>query len=224
MKRTPIFAALAISIFALGCGAPDASAGAPLQAASAIDESRPPAPDGVLGTIRATIEGEPVELYVVTGEIRGEPYAGAAWSGTDYARVFLGISGLDTPTPDLDSFEPGAGGSPASWGSYEGPVLSLLVELAGEPQPLAMNLPTDGNTSAVFYLSKPTQEDLTAMYVMASGTLEVAEVSLTGELMTVIGTFSGTVRSMGSGETIEITEGSFAVADIPRRDEFGPGG
>lgn len=105
---------------------------------------------------------------MVTGQIRGEPYAAAAWSGTDHAGIFLGISGLDTPTPNLDTFEQGA--------------------------------------------------------LVTDGALELTEVALSGELMTVSGTFSGTVRSMGSGETIEITDGSFAVADIPRQYGFGPGG
>ncbi len=224
MPRSTTFVALGISLLAFGCTVADASADAEPGAADAVSATPDPVPDGLLGTIEATIDGESAEFYVVAGEIRGDPYAAAVWYETGDGRIMLALGGLDTPTPNLDTFQQGQAGTPVSFGDYEGPVLSLVLDLAAEPEPVTLELPAGDNASSLIYMPRATVDDLTAMYMAASGSLELTEVTLSEGILTAAGSFSGTVRSMGSGEEVEITAGAFAVSDVPHLSQVTAGG
>lgn len=205
------------------CSAPDASAaGDTARSAADSDRGERPVAADVLGTIEATIDGEPMEFYIVAGDIRGQPYASAAWFEPDEERILFAVGGLDSADPPLDTFEQGAQGQPVSFGDYEGPVFSLMIELAPEPAPYSLALPNDDSQSALAYMPRPSFDDMDVMYIVASGDLEVTEVRLAGGRMSAEGTFSGTVRSLGTGEELQVVDGRFSVEDAPHLDEVTP--
>lgn len=218
--------ALSLPLSLPACSAPDASAGAEgepaARPAERVDVREDSAPDDVLGTLDATIDGQRTEFYIVAGDIRGEPYASAAWHEPDEERILLMVGGLDTPSPPLDTFEHGANGQPVSFGEYDGPVLSLLIQLTPEPQPFASSLPDDSSMSGLVYMSRASLDDTSVMYLIYSGSLDVSNVSLSNQRMSAEGTFSGRFRSMGTGEEIEITDGRFMVEGAPHLDEVTP--
>jgi hypothetical protein len=175
----------------------------------------------VLGTIQATVDGARMEFYIVAGETGGEPYASAAWHEPREGRVVAAIGGLDTPTPPLETFMRGAAGT-MSFGSYHGPVLSLALDLSGDPRPFTVELPSDDNASTVIFMPEATVDDLDLMFLLEVGVVSVSEVSLVSGHLRAVGTFSGTVRSMGSGETVEIADGRFSFEGAPNMSEITP--
>ncbi len=175
----------------------------------------------VLGTIEATVDGARMEFYILAGEIRGEPYASATWHEPREGRVLAAVSGLDTPTPPLETFERGAAGA-MSLGDYHGPALSLALDMSGEPRPFTVHLPSDDNSSTVVFMPEATMDDLDLMFLLETGVLTVSEVSISSGHLRASGTFSGTVRSMGSGRTIEIADGRFAFEGAPHLSEITP--
>ena len=216
---------LACALPLLACGAPDASA-------SADGASEPPVETAarndagdlqeVLGTIEATIAGEPTEFFVISGDMRGQPYASATWFEPEEGKIMLAVGGLDTPTPPLDTFESGPSGTPVSFGDYDGPALSLVIEVDADPEPFSMDLPADENMSSAVYMSVASVGDMNTAFMLASGSLNVTQIQRSGRRMSVEGTFSGTVRSMGDGTEIEIRDGRFSASNIPHLDEVRP--
>lgn len=174
----------------------------------------------VLGTIEATVDGARMEFYIVAGEVRGEPYASAAWHEPREGRVVAAIGGLDTPTPPLETFARGAAAT--SFGDYHGPVLSLALDMSADPRPFTVELPSDDNASTVIFMPEATVDDLELMFLLESGVVSVSEVALASGHLRAVGTFSGTVRSMGSGETVEIADGRFSFEGAPNMSEITP--
>jgi len=175
----------------------------------------------VLGTIQATVDGAGMEFYIVAGEIRGKPYSSAAWHEPRDGRLLAAVGGLDTTTPPLETFARGGAG-PTSLGDYHGPVLSLALDMSADPSPFTVALPSDDNASMVVFMPEATVDDLDLMFLLEKGVVSVSAVALSSGQLRAVGTFSGTVRSLGSGETIEISDGRFSFEGAPNLSEIMP--
>ncbi len=179
-------------------------------------------PRGVLGTLEATVGGETRTWYVVSGDVQGTPYASAAWFETESGVLRISLGGFATQTPPLDTFERGPMGDPVSFGSYEGPVLSLLLSAAGEIGPFRAELPGDDNPTSFAYMSAARFGDLDVLYTSRSGTVDVTLLELADGRLRAEGTFSGTLESAGTGPSLEITDGHFSVRGVPSLTEISP--
>lgn len=223
MSRFPIFATL-LPLSLLGSGSPQPPTSGdrgPGRSVTSVDRTATLGHDDVLGTIEATIDGEEVTFYIVSGSLRGEPYASAAWyiPREENGEVLAAIGGFDTPNPPFDTFEQGADGSPASFGDYDGPVLSLVLYLGNEPAPFKRELPSQDDGTGLVYMSRAEFGDMSVMYMAASGVVDVTEVELKGRRLRAVGTFSGTFRNMADGSSVEVENGRFEVRDVPPLDE-----
>jgi len=207
------------------CGGADASAASealPLMdpAAAAPEPSAEP---GVLGTLEARFDGRPVKFYIVAGEIRGQPYASAAWHEPAEGRLLVTVGGFDTPDPPLDTFQQGGeGGPPPSLGDYDGPLLNLVLDLPADPEPFSVSFPNDASSTTVLYLPKASVDGSEPMYFLTSGRMDVAEVARAGGRVRARGTFSGTLQGPGADGAIEVTEGRFTMEGVPSVKEITP--
>jgi hypothetical protein len=189
----------------------------------AADAPRAPAEPGVLGTLEARFDGRPVKFYIVAGEIRGQPYASAAWHEPGEGRLLVTVGGFDTPDPPLDTFQQGGeGGPPVSLGEYDGPLLSLVLDLPADPEPFSLSFPNEASSSTVLYMPKASVDGSGPMYFLTSGTMDVAEVEQAGGRVRARGTFSGTLQGRGADSAIEVREGRFTVEDVPSVKEITP--
>lgn len=200
------------------CGAPDASPESAAQGllASALGEE-------VLGTIEATVDGRAMTWYVVSGRVRGAPYASAVWYRPDDDGVLIGIGGFDTQTPPFDTFETGQGGGAVSYGDYSGPVFSLMLATGADPAPYRREFPSDDMTTYV-YLSEARMADMTVMFMPESGVIDVTALEISNGRVRAEGTFSGRLGNPGGeGSFVEVTNGRFSVRGVPHLDEISGG-
>jgi hypothetical protein len=96
------------------------------------------------------------------------------------------------------------------------------LDLASEPRPFSVELPSDDNSSSIVFMPRATADDLDLMFLVETGMVTVTDVELSSGRLKVAGTFSGTVRSMGGGGTVEITDGRFSVDGVPNLSEITP--
>jgi hypothetical protein len=209
------------------CDAPDAPdapdpPGSTPEAATLAALSSAPA-DDVLGTIEATVDGQAMTWYVLSGSVRGAPYASAVWYRPDDESVLIGLGGFDTRTPPLETFEMGEGGATVSYGDYAGPVLSLMLETGPDPAPYRRTLPGDDMTTFVF-MPEATTTDVSLMFILNAGVVDVTVLELSGGTVRAEGTFSGRIGNVGGGgRAMEVTDGRFSVRGIPHLDEISGG-
>lgn len=208
---------LLIPVLAVACGG-DADLRPPARAGLLATPDR-----AVAGTIEATIDGTARTWYVVAGEIRGTPYASAAWYEPRDGRVLVTIGGFDTRTPPFDTFEQGANGTPVSFGDYEGPVFSFILETTPTPTPYEFRFGSSDGTTGMVYMSAATFGDLGVMHMAESGRLEVTTLERSGDRFRAEGTFEGTFANMGGGAAVRVTDGRFSVRDVPPLREVSGG-
>lgn len=205
----------ALLLVLAACGGPDAMP----EAASQEPQASTPM-DEVLGTIEATVDGQPMTWYIVSGDVRGAPYASAVWYRPDDESVLIGIGGFDTQTPPMETFETGEDGTPVSYGDYSGPVFTLTFETGSDPAPYRRTFPDDGMTSLV-YMSQATMSDIDFMFIPQSGEVDVTVLELSNGRIRAEGTFSGRLGNVGGeGRFVEVTDGRFSVRGVPHLDEI----
>jgi hypothetical protein len=196
-----------------------------MAAASALAAvpDRSGAGSAVLGTLQATVEGETKTWYVVSGTSGGQPYASAMWMGEAPGERQVVAGGFDSRTPPLETFERDPSGMARSYGDYQGSVLTVHLSEALGAAPVSLRFPSDmAGEASVFYQPRAILENMMdATYWLAEGSLDVAAFSIEGGTARLEGTFSGVFRSMGTGESLPITDGRFSIGDIPGLAEIG---
>lgn len=226
--RITKLSALSFALLLAACGgseAPAADAATTEDQAAAAPTTRSLAAEQVLGTIQATVEGQAVTWHVITGSIGGEPYASALWMGEAQGERQIAAGGFDTPDPPLATFERSEDGMPISYGDYRGSVMSIVVSEALGAPPFTVRFGPDSDVSeaSVFYQPEASLDDImNTTYWLADGSLEVTGMAIDGDVARLEGTFSGTFRSMGTGEEIEIDGGSFSIRDVPSLEAIQP--
>lgn len=228
--RSPRLAfATVLTVLLAACGSSDAPAtnAAAQQAATSSTPSPAsapprapagaPAPADLLGTIEATIDGRAGTWHIVAGEAGGRPYSAALWYEPDEESTWGVVGGFDTPTPPVETFRFGPAGMFESYGEYRGSIFTMVLATAGDPGPFRLELPSFDNSSSVIYLRQATLEDLTQMYSMEAGVLNVTRMSVSGGRLSAEGTFSGTFENP-EGATVTITDGRFSVEGAPHLD------
>jgi hypothetical protein len=220
--------ALSLALLLAACGGADAPAA---DTASAQDRATPaPTPRSsatgqVLGTIEATVDGQATQWYVISGSTGGRPYASGLWMGADEGERQIAAGGFDTPDPPLDTFERDEGGTAVSYGDYRGSVLSVVVSEALGAAPFEVRFGPDQDVSeaSVFYQPVATLDDvMNNTYWLANGSLAVTALAIAGDVAHLAGTFSGTFRSLGTGEAVEIRDGRFDIRDLPSLEAIQP--
>lgn len=223
---------LACAVGVAGCGGEEAAARVPdgpmaSEAALATDRDTPESAEAssrtatTLGTIRANVDGEPRTWYVVAGEAADGPYASGTWLEWSEDSYMLSLGGLDSEDPPIGTFHRGGEAGAMSMGDYDGGGLTLTAQLDPSDAPATFTVPEDALAGAVF---APVLDmaDMTNALVMVSGTVEVAEVEISGTTLRARGTFSGTFEPMGGGGAVVFTDGSFDVRDLPHADRIQP--
>jgi hypothetical protein len=176
----------------------------------------------ILGTIQATVDGQAMTWIVVSGTVEGRPYSSAAWMGEEPGERQIVAGGFDTMDPPLHTFRRSPGGMFSSFGDYQGSVMSLFVTEAAGPAPMTLTFPAAEGDAGVYFQRRADLDDvMNTTFWLTEGTLEVSAFAIYGDLARVEGTFSGTFRSEGTGETIRVTEGRFDVTDIPAVGQLG---
>jgi len=226
----PGLAALS-GLLLLACGGSDAPAASPANEAesAATSSALAAVPDRsgvrstVLGTLDATVEGETKTWYVVSGVSGGKPYASAMWMGEAPGDRQVVAGGFDTRTPPLETFQRDPSGMARSYGDYQGSVLTIHLSEALGAAPVSLSFPSDmAGEASVFYQPRATLENMMdATYWLAEGGLEVTSFSIQDGTARMEGSFSGVFRSMGTGESLRITDGRFSIGGVPGLTELG---
>jgi hypothetical protein len=208
------FAIVVAAVLATACGtlaAGHAERRGESRAAAAAAQNAPGVK--VLGTIRATVDGAARTWYVVSGVSGGRPYASGAWQEIVSGRRRIILGGYDTATPPLDSFEWNANGMPRSYGTFKGSTMGLMFEVAASPGPFRATIPD--SQASVIYASPAKLDSMDTTFMSRQGVIDVTAVSLTGGLVSVTGTFSGTLARMTGEGTTAITGGTFEANAMP---------
>lgn len=182
----------------------------------------PATSDRTLGTIRATVDGDPHTWYVVAGTSSGSPYASGGWHEPPSGGRMIAVGGFDTEEPPLDTFGRAGPDSPQDYGDYKGSVVGLLVSFKDAPAPVTIHFPSDDHgLTAAYYQPVAEVGNMETTYLLAEGVLEVTEVAIEGGHARLSGTFSGTFRSLQGGHSVVITDGTFEASDMPNTAELG---
>lgn len=176
----------------------------------------------MLGTIEATVDGQPRIWYVVSAPVRGELYSSAVWYETPDGELVASFGGYDTADLPFDSFEIDPTRS-LSLGDYEGSAFTILLMPEGGVEPYSVALSEDAPGLVYAPDAADTFQDVTAVFFGRSGTLNVTRLEIVGDRLAAEGTFEGAVMTMGGAGPVELAEGRFSVEGVPSRDLL-PGG
>ena len=213
--------ALSMAWLSGGCGGPaDASSTSTGAAAGTRSILEAAGSADVLGTIEATLDGEARTWYVVTGSVRGEPYASAVWFETAEGELIASLGGYDTADVPFDTFEtdPAQG---VSVGDYRGSAVTVLLMPGGGPAPYGAAITEDA--PGITYAPDATVQGIAGVYFGRSGSIDVTKLEIVDDRLHVEGTFEGALRMLGGEGGVEVTEGRFSVQGVPSRSALGEG-
>lgn len=170
----------------------------------------------VQGTIEATVDGRRITWYSVSGESGGRSYSSSSWMELSNGVRVVAVGGFATDDPPLESFEWDASGMPASYGDYDGPIIGIAIQLAGQESSFTLSFPdADGITAMTYQPTATLQNVMATTFMVSEGTLSVSSIEVSGGLANARGTFSGTFRTMQGDGSVEITDGAFDLEGIP---------
>jgi hypothetical protein len=110
-----------------------------------------------------------------------------------------------------------------SLGGYEGSTLNLTLEVPGNGGSTRFSLPEEeARNVAVVFMPVFDLSDMSGMYRLVRGTLEVETAEIRGRTAAVRGTFSGRLETSSGADALEITDGRFRVEGIPHQDAVKP--
>jgi hypothetical protein len=231
MRTHPRILATFVCLLLAACGGsdtPGAEAAAqsgtlPGEAAPASEQSAVRSGTTLLGTIEATVDGERRTWYVVSEASAGRRFASGMWLGDDPGDRMVMVGGFDTPDPPIDTFERAEDGTPLSYGDYQGSVLTLHVSEAAGPFPVSIAFAPDGlgvPGAGALYQHRATVEDIMeSTHWLVEGRIDVETLTIETGGARIAGTFSGTFRSQGLGDT-RLTDGRFDVRGLPNVEEL----
>lgn len=188
--------------------------------AAEMTEPTGPGPEDVLGTIHATLDGQPRTWYAVEGHARTGPYSSAVWREGANDRTIVSISTFDTDSPPVETFNVDVRQGRFSLGHYEGSSIVVTVPLPANTGPVTFAFPSEGSSAvSVSYLpnaaSVVTGIDMTAFFSLAEGTITVVQGHRSDGLVQIRGTFSGILQSLEGPNRIRVTDGRFDVGGVP---------
>jgi hypothetical protein len=201
---------------------PAAAAGPPSVPAAPAESPSASRANEILGTIQATVDGQAMTWFVVSGTVEERPYASAAWMGEEPGERQIVAGGFDVTDPPLHTFRRSPGEMFSSFGEYRGSLMSLFITEAAGSAPVTLTFPASEGDAGVYFQRRADLDDvMNTTFWLTEGTLELSAFAFHGDLARVEGTFSGTFRSEGTGETVRVIGGRFDVTDIPGVDRLG---
>lgn len=169
-----------------------------------------------VGTFEATIDGERHTWYSVSGTSGERPYDSSAWLELPGGESLITAGGFDTPTPPMTTFEWGENGMPTSFGDYRGSTVGVAISSGDGTAPFSVEFPDGAAQSLVSFQPVADLEMMMqTSFLLQDGTLQVTVFEISDGLAHVQGTFSGTFSTLSGAESVEITDGSFDVREIP---------
>lgn len=163
----------------------------------------------VIGTIEATVDGEPMSWKVIYSE--SDDSGSAMWRASGDGRTAM-ITGFESADVTFVKDERGVQ-TPVGGGS----VISITFRFEPDAENADYTLPAAGAGSASV-LFMPIAGDYAAMYGLSEGRLiaDTIEISGGGRFA---GTFTGVLQNRSDGR-LHITDGRF---DVTEATEFKPG-
>lgn len=181
--------------------------------------------NAVLGTIEATVDGEPRTWYVLEGTIEGERQPAAIWfvaEGEETATA--GITAYDRPDVPFETFVINREAMQIDYGDYEGGLLTVTFEFTpGDEGTVRFSLPEDNGAAVVYVEDVAAGMTMENMYGLEEGTIEVTEIEAerTG-VSRFAGSFSGTLWKLDQSVRMTVTDGRIEVSGA--RYQAYPGG
>lgn len=217
--------ALAVCAFAAALAAcrdrqaEDASA-AVARAGLVTEGSTPSGQEGVLGTLQASLDGQERMWHIVRGEGGSGLYSSGMWMEGSDGEVIVSLSGLDSDSPPIHTFEADLEAGEMSLGEYRGSSFSLTVPVPAAGGSRRFTFPADEHSGASIVYTPDAGAiaegiDMTNLFSLVEGEIQITASERTGESISIRGTFSGTLESMRGGRRIEAAEGRFAAETVP---------
>lgn len=178
------------------------------------------AQEGVMGTLQTSLDGQDHTWYIVRGEgVRGA-YSSGTWMVGSDGDLIVSLSGLDSDAPPIHTFVVDLEAGEMSLGDYRGSSFSLTVPIPARGGSRSFTFPADDDSGASIVYTPDAAAiadgiDMTNLFSLVEGEIQVTAAERTGESMTLRGTFSGTLEAMEGGRRIEAAEGRFAAETIP---------
>ena len=213
-----------VSVASLACAEAEGQPGATPATDARTERPRSQAAVRTLGTLEGMVDDETRTWYVVAGEAQDGPYSSGVWFELSEGVRVISLGGFDTPEPPVHAFDRG-GGNPTSMslGGYEGSTLNLTLEVPGNGGSTRFSLPEEeARNVAVVFMPVFDLSDMSGMYRLVRGTLEVETAEIRGRTASVRGTFSGRLETSSGADALEITDGRFRVEGIPHQDAVKP--
>lgn len=184
------------------------------------EDSTASAREGVLGTLQASLDGQERTWYIVRGEGGTGPYSSGMWMEGSDGNVIVSLSGLDSDSPPIHTFEVDLEAGEMSLGEYRGSSFSLTVPVPAEGGSRRFTFPADDNSGASIVYTPDAGAiaegiDMTNLFSLVEGEIQITAAERTGESISIRGTFSGTLESMEGGRRIEAAEGRFVAESVP---------
>ncbi len=150
-------------------------------------------------------------------------------------QVVVSLSGLDSESPPIHTFDVDLEAGEMSLGEYRGSSFSVTVPVALEGSSVEggsaegssaeggsrrFTSPADDDSGASIVYTPDAAAitegiDMTNLFMLVEGEIRVTAAERTGGSISLRGTFSGTLESVEGGRRIELAEGSFAAESIP---------
>jgi len=166
-----------------------------------------------IGTISATLDGQPRTWYALVGTISGEEQASAYWFRFEDGDLTGLVGGYDTPDVDFATFEFAPGQGQVSFGSYDGSLLTITFPFELGQSSASMPI-SDAAEADVLYLEKADFEvDMqTNYFYMSDGQLDLTQIEVReGGPCRFAGTFSGTLTRMDEATSMTMEDGTFDI-------------
>ncbi len=170
----------------------------------------------IVGTAEATVDGEQMTWYMLSGELDGAPQASSTWQKTSDGQYLLMLGGFDTPDVPFERLD--MNNSLADFGEYIGSMFILTAFYDPATEALATESLTGDLTSLILIpdLSQFEGGGANGMFVMSGGNVEVTSINETADgFFELEGTFSGELMALdASGDTLSVENGRFSVSNI----------
>lgn len=174
-----------------------------------------------VGTFHGVVDGDERTWYAVAGEVDGRTESSAVWIPLSDEERMVSLEGFDDPDVPIATFEFDLARGKVSTGDYEGSLLGIVFRFAPGDFETTVRAPD----ASVFYLPEVPEGDLdyASMYAMQEGVLDVVLIDVSDDgIGRFEGTFSGTLRTMDGGDSMEIADGRFEVERALRQEPADP--
>jgi hypothetical protein len=201
---------------------PAAAAGPPSVPAAPAESPSASRANEILGTIQATVDGQAMTWFVVSGTVEERPYASAAWMGEEPGERQIVAGGFDVTDPPLHTFRRSAGQMFSSFGDYRGSLMSLFLTEAAGSAPVTLTFPAAEGDAGVYFQRRADLDDvMNTTFWLTEGTLELSAFAFSRGSGPCGGDLLRYVPLRGNGGDGAGHGGRFDVTDIPGVDRLG---